>query len=100
MSLELLAEMQHLNLHITQQQVHTLMVHPTIEDKICRARSEDEGIPEVKKNLGLDKAPGFRIDPRGTVLYKDRLCVPNRSWMNPTTLPILFILDVPRCSQI
>lgn len=69
---ELLAEMQHLNLHVTQGQVHTLVVHQTLEDKIHEAQSEDEEILEVKKNLGLDKARGFRMDPRGIVWYKDR----------------------------
>jgi hypothetical protein len=75
---ELIAEMQRLNLHVTQERVHTLVVHPTLEDKIRETQSKDEEILELRKNLGLNKAPGFRIDPRGTMWYKDRLCVPDR----------------------
>jgi hypothetical protein len=33
---------------------------------------------KVKKNLGLNKAPGFKIDRQGTVWYKDRICVPDK----------------------
>ena len=76
--LELFTEMQHLNLHMTQGQAHTLVMHPTLEDKIREAQAEDEEVLKVKKNLGLDKAPGFRIDSQGTVWYNNRLCVPDR----------------------
>ena len=30
----------------------------------------------MKRNTGRGKAPGFRVDEKGTLWYKDHICVP------------------------
>ena len=32
----------------------------------------------MKRNTGSGKAPGFRVDEKGTLWYKDRICVPKK----------------------
>ncbi|WVZ70983.1 hypothetical protein U9M48_019610 [Paspalum notatum var. saurae] len=37
----------------------------------------DEKIREIRERIKLGKAPHFREDERGTVWYKNRICVPD-----------------------
>jgi len=74
---ELAKELKQLNLRIVcLGTVNTLRIQSTIEEQISRAQKEDRYLNVMKRNTGSGKAPGFRVDEKGTIWYKDRICVP------------------------
>ena len=76
---ELAQELRHLNLHIVKQgTVNTLVVQPNLEEQIGQAQKEDPYLTTMKSNTGKGKAPGFRVDEKGILWYKDRICVPKK----------------------
>ena len=76
---ELAKELKHLNLQIVSQgTANMLKVQPTLEEQIRQAQKEDRYLNTMKKNTGSGKAPGFRVDEKGTLWYKDRICVPKK----------------------
>ncbi|WVZ80300.1 hypothetical protein U9M48_027790 [Paspalum notatum var. saurae] len=50
---------------------------PTLEQEIRSHRKTDEKIREIRERIKLGGAPHFREDERGTVWYKNRICVPD-----------------------
>ena len=55
--------------------MNTLMVEPNLEEQIGQAQKEDPYLTTNKSNTGKGKAPGFRVDEKGTLWYKDQICV-------------------------
>ena len=55
-----------------------LNVQSTLEDRIRKAQGSDKDLMEVRKHIGENKAPDFRVDIEGTLWYKDRICVPRK----------------------
>jgi hypothetical protein len=53
-----------------------LSVQPTLEDKIRRAQGSDKDLMRIRMHTGENKTPDFRVDDKGTLWYKDRICVP------------------------
>jgi hypothetical protein len=53
-----------------------LSVQSTLEDRIREAQSSDQELVTICKQTGENKAPGFRVDDKGTLWYEDRICVP------------------------
>jgi len=72
-------EMARLNVHIVPQNSRRkLSVHPTLENKIREAQGSDQDLMKIRQHTGENKAPDFRVDDKGTLWYKDRICVPKR----------------------
>ena len=76
---ELTRELRHLNLHIVKQRtVNMLVVQPNLEEQIGKAQKEDPYLTTMKNNTSKGKAPGFRVDEKGILWYRDRICVPKK----------------------
>ncbi|WVZ49820.1 hypothetical protein U9M48_001146 [Paspalum notatum var. saurae] len=76
-SAELCAEMEQLRLgFVTTKQMNELRVRCTLEDQIRQAQKDCPSIAEL--GVGMEKGllPDFRVDDRGTIWLKERLCVP------------------------
>jgi hypothetical protein len=70
-------EMAHLNVRIIpQNSCRKLSVQPTLENKIRESQGSDPDLMKIRKHTGENKAPDFRVDNKGTLWYKDRICVP------------------------
>jgi hypothetical protein len=70
-------EMARLNVHIVPRgSSHVLSVQSTLEDGIREAQSSDQELVKIRKQTGENKAPGFRVDDKGTLWYENRICVP------------------------
>ncbi|WVZ97379.1 hypothetical protein U9M48_042921 [Paspalum notatum var. saurae] len=50
---------------------------PTLEQEIREHQKHDEKLQEIHVVLKIGKAPHFREYERGTLWYKNRICVPN-----------------------
>ena len=60
-------EIDHLNLHFTEQgSVNTLCIQPNLHDRIRKAQKEDEDIRKLMSQIGENKAPGFQVDDKET----------------------------------
>ena len=55
-----------------------MSIQPTLEDKIRKAQSLDKDLMEIRMQTGENKAPDFRVDNKGTLWYKNRICVPQK----------------------
>ncbi|WVZ98149.1 hypothetical protein U9M48_043619 [Paspalum notatum var. saurae] len=74
---ELCAEMEQLRLDfVTTKQLNELRVRCTLEDHIRQAQKDCPIIAELKVGMEKGLLPDFRIDDRGTIWLKERLCVP------------------------
>ncbi|MBS2634142.1 hypothetical protein KFY46_25760, partial [Salmonella enterica subsp. enterica serovar 1,4,[5],12:i:-] len=82
---ELSREFERLNLGMVAN-VTELDVEPTLEQEIRNGQLEDEEIKELIKKVGTDKAPGFRLDDQGTVLYGNRIVVPDQQHIKDVIL--------------
>ena len=72
-------EMARLNVHIVPRgSSQVLNVQSTLEDRIRKAQRSDKRLMEIQRQTGENKAPDFRVDNKGTLWYKDRICVPRR----------------------
>jgi hypothetical protein len=68
--------MAHLNLGIVaQNETLTLEIESTLEQDIRKGQLTDEKIVEYKKLIKMGKVPKFREDEKGTVWFKNRICV-------------------------
>ncbi|WVZ54227.1 hypothetical protein U9M48_005057 [Paspalum notatum var. saurae] len=77
LSTELCAEMEQLRLDfVTTEQLNELRVRCTLEDQIRQAQKDCPSIAELKVGMSKGLLPDFRIDDRGTIWLKERLCVP------------------------
>jgi len=69
--------MARLNVHIVPRgSCQVLNVQSTLEERIRKAQRSDKGLIEIRRQTGESKALDFRVDNRGTLWYKDRICVP------------------------
>ncbi|KAK1606927.1 hypothetical protein QYE76_030600 [Lolium multiflorum] len=57
--------------------VASLIVQPTLMDRIKETQKGDEDIEKIKENLKEDKAKGFSEDEQGNVWFGKRICVAN-----------------------
>ena len=74
---QLQEEMAQLNLHIVRRpQNCNLDVQPTLEDQIRQSQNKDKDLMKIRNQTGENNAPDFRVDDRGTLWYKNRICVP------------------------
>ena len=72
-------EMARLNVHMVPRgSSHMLNVQSTLEDRIRKAQSSDKDLMKIRKHTGENKAPDFRVDDKGTLWYKNRICVPQK----------------------
>ena len=72
-------EMAQLNVHIVPRgSSQVLNIQSTLEDRIRKAQSSDKGLVEIRRQTGENKALDFRVDNKGTLGYKDRICVPRK----------------------
>ena len=70
-------EMARLNVHIVPRgSIRRMNIQPTLEDKIRKAQSLDKDLMKIRMHTRENKAPDFRVDNEGTLLYKNRICVP------------------------
>jgi hypothetical protein len=84
---ELCWEMAQLNLGIVaQSETLTLEIESTLEQDIRKGQLTDEKIAEYKKLIKLGKVPEFREDEKGTVWFKNRICVPEIKELRETIL--------------
>ena len=68
-----------MNVHITpRDSSHKLSVQPTLEDSIRKAQGSDKDLMKIRKHTGENKALDFRVDDKGTLWYKDTICVPKK----------------------
>ncbi|WVZ58590.1 hypothetical protein U9M48_008848 [Paspalum notatum var. saurae] len=78
MPFELCAKFESLNLgFVHHTTVATFEAEPTLEQEIRNHQKTDEKIQEIREQIKLGRAPHFREDERGTVWYKNRICVPD-----------------------
>jgi hypothetical protein len=82
---ELLAEIEHLNLGFVNN-VMGLALEPPLEQEIRKGQLEDEKLKEIAENVVLGKAPGFRLDEKGTLWFGKRICVPEVNAIRDTIL--------------
>jgi hypothetical protein len=76
-NLELVKEVSQLNQQIVPQgSLNIVQVHVTLEERIRKAQEKGSEIQEHKQKSGKSKDTGFRIDEKGTLWFKDRICVP------------------------
>jgi hypothetical protein len=69
--------MAQLNVHIIPQNSRRkLSIQHTLESKFREAQSSDTNLMKICQQTGENKAPDFRVDDKGTLWYKDRICVP------------------------
>ncbi|WVZ97890.1 LOW QUALITY PROTEIN: hypothetical protein U9M48_043393 [Paspalum notatum var. saurae] len=74
---DLCAEMEQLRLDfVTTEQLNELRVRCTLEDQIRQAQKDCPSIAELKERMEKGLLANFRIDDRGTIWLKERLCVP------------------------
>jgi hypothetical protein len=70
-------EMERLSLEIVEDgQLNELRVKYTLEDLIQQAEKGCPEIEEVKTLMARGKAADYRLDKKGTLWLKDRICVP------------------------
>ncbi|WVZ58349.1 LOW QUALITY PROTEIN: hypothetical protein U9M48_008628 [Paspalum notatum var. saurae] len=55
----------------------TFEAEPTLEQEINKHQRHDEKLQEIRESLKRGEAPNFKEDDRGTLWYKNRICVPN-----------------------
>jgi CO dehydrogenase/acetyl-CoA synthase alpha subunit len=73
MPVELCAEMKHLNLSFVTNTME-LAIEPTLEQEIRKGQLKDEKLKEIAENIVIGKAPGFRMDKNGTLVWKKDMC--------------------------
>ena len=72
-------EMARLNVHIVPRgSSHVLNVQSTLEDRIRKAQGLDKDLMKIHKHTRENKAPDFRVDDKGTLWYKNIICVPQK----------------------
>jgi hypothetical protein len=59
--------------------VASLVVQPTLMDKIREAQKGDKELEKIREDLKEGKAKGFSEDEQGTIWFEKRICVPNDS---------------------
>jgi hypothetical protein len=62
---------------VPEGHVASLIVQPTLMDKIKETQKGDEDIEKIKENLKEDKAKGFSEDEQGSVWFGKRICIAN-----------------------
>ena len=71
--------MARLNVHIVPRgSSHVLNVQSTLKDRIRKAQSSDKDLMKIRKHTGENKALDFRVDDKGKLWYKNRICVPQK----------------------
>ena len=70
-------EIAQLNIHIVRQsQNASLRVEPTLVEEIKKAQHKDKDLMKIREQTRENKALFFRVDDKGTLWYKHRICVP------------------------
>ncbi|WVZ80768.1 hypothetical protein U9M48_028221 [Paspalum notatum var. saurae] len=61
---------------VTTEQLNELRVRCTLEDQIRQAQKDCPSIAELRVGMEKGLLPDFRVDDRGTIWQKGRLCIP------------------------
>ena len=62
--------------HRTQTVIATLIVKPTLQDRIKETQRTDKFLKTMRARAQEGSIRGFAIDANGTLLFEGRLCVP------------------------
>ncbi|WVZ65747.1 hypothetical protein U9M48_015063 [Paspalum notatum var. saurae] len=66
-----------LNMHIVQEPKQGLLaVQPTLAEQIRQDQKTDEEVKKAIQHLSTGQATELRIDEKGTLWFKNRICVP------------------------
>jgi hypothetical protein len=80
-------EMKRLGLEIIEEgQLNELRVKYTLEDQIWQAQKGCTEIEEVKSQIERGKVANYRLDDRGTLWLRDRICVPRNKEIRDSIL--------------
>ena len=72
-----MAELEELQVEIVETcKLHELRVKYDLEDQIRQAQKKCNQVAKMKKLMAEGKIEGYRLDERGTLWFKDRICVP------------------------
>jgi hypothetical protein len=75
---DLCKDLRDLSLEVVPQgYVASLVVQPTLMDRIRQAQKGDKEIEKIKENMRKDKAKSFSEDEQGTIWFERRICVPD-----------------------
>jgi hypothetical protein len=78
MPFELCEEFDKLNLRIVvNTEAVEMEVGSSLLQEIRRGQLEDEKVQEIKRNIKMEKSPGFSKDDEGVLWYKGMIWVPN-----------------------
>jgi hypothetical protein len=66
--------------------VASLVVQPTLVDKIREAQKGDKELEKIREDLKEGKAKGFSEDEQGTIWFEKCICVAN----NPDLSKLIF----------
>jgi hypothetical protein len=64
----------------------TIEVEPTLEQEICKGQTGDANIQEIKDLMAEGRGPNFTEDEKGTIWFKNRICVPEIDSLRETIL--------------
>jgi ribonuclease HI len=74
---ELFDELERLKLEIIEQgHLNTLTIKYNLEDQIRKAQKQCPELQKLKRTMRVGKGMDYRVDDRGTLWLKDRICVP------------------------
>ncbi|WVZ63740.1 hypothetical protein U9M48_013348 [Paspalum notatum var. saurae] len=66
-----------LNMHIVQEPKQGLLaVQPTLVEQIRQDQKADEEVQKAIQRIGAGQATELRVDEKGTLWFKNRICVP------------------------
>jgi hypothetical protein len=84
---ELLEDFRRLNLGIVAHtERFTIEVEPTLEQEIRKGQIGDAKIQEIKDLITEGRGPEFTEDEKGTIWFKNQICVPDIDSLRETIL--------------
>jgi hypothetical protein len=84
---ELLEDFRRLNLGIVAHtERFTIEVEPTLEQEIRKGQIDDAKIQEIKDLITEGRGPEFTEDEKGTIWFKNQICVPDIDSLRETIL--------------
>jgi hypothetical protein len=84
---KIVEDFRRLNLGIVSQtEGVNIAVEPTLEQEIRKGQVGDAKIQEIKDLITEGRGPEFTEDEKGTVWFKDRICVPEIDSLRETIL--------------
>ncbi|WVZ60291.1 hypothetical protein U9M48_010336, partial [Paspalum notatum var. saurae] len=70
-------DLMKLNMHIVQEPKQGLLaVQPTLTEQIREDQKTDDEVQKAIQRISTTPTPEFRVDEKGTLWFKNRICVP------------------------